>query len=128
MRALHDHCVPGSDSPVQVYTVDEPGPGGANHHYHLRYPAQDRDNPERCVWQTIGIPFQHGASHEAGVNGVTNEALLAVVLDRLDSFQKGPLSCQENELALGHVRLALQALHQRTRERSRRGVEGRLVP
>ena len=58
------------------------------------------------------------------MNGITHEALLAVVADRLRSFQKGPYSCKANECALTHIEEAQHWLQQRTLERMRRGVEG----
>lgn len=64
----------------------------------------------------------------AGQPGLTNEALLAVVADRLERFQAGPLACPENEAALASVRNALAALHDRTRRRVDQKVEGRAEP
>lgn len=42
------------------------------------------------------IQFQAGSPSVAGLNGLTNEALLAVLIDRLECFQKGPFPCKEN--------------------------------
>ena len=55
---------------------------------------------------------------------MTHEALLAIVADRLRSFQKGPYSCKANACALTHIEEAQHWLQQRTLERMRRGVEG----
>ena len=52
------------------------------------------------------------------------EALLAIVIDRLRSFQAGPFKCVENELALEKCEDALWQLQERTRARIARGVEG----
>ncbi len=54
--------------------------------------------------------------------GVTNEVLLAVVIDRLEGFQAGPFACEYNRLALEHARSALAFLHARSQERANRGV------
>lgn len=62
------------------------------------------------------------------VNGITNELLLAIVIDRLETFQRGEYACPENEHALGNLRFALDHLRRRTKEREARGVEGKLVP
>ena len=70
------------------------------------------------------ISFQNGPISEAGVNGVSNEALLAIVIDRLEGFQRGQYSCRENALALTKLQEAMHWLHHRTRERMARGVEG----
>ena len=58
------------------------------------------------------------------VNGVTQEALLAIVIDRLRSFQAGPFACDENGEALDYCGYALAALQKRTLARIARGVEG----
>jgi hypothetical protein len=59
--------------------------------------------------------------------GVTNEALLAVLLDRLNAFQDGPLACAENQQAILGIGQALAALKSRTRRRTTAGIEGQLV-
>jgi hypothetical protein len=59
-----------------------------------------------------------------GVNGITNEVLLAIVADRLRGFQSSPYACQENAEALECTEAALRRLHDRTRAREARGVEG----
>jgi hypothetical protein len=73
------------------------------------------------------IEFQKGGIQETGVNGVTHEVLLAIVADRLESFQNGPFHCDENRVALNHVTEALAALKSRTVARLARGVEGKTV-
>ena len=56
--------------------------------------------------------------------GFAAPLLLAIVADRLRSFQKGPYSCKANACALTHIEEAQHWLQQRTIERMRRGVEG----
>jgi len=70
------------------------------------------------------VSFQTGPIKEAGVNGCSNEDLLAIVLDRLQCLQAGRFPCKQNEDAIRHVKCALVNLHDRTREREKRGVEG----
>lgn len=72
------------------------------------------------------VPPPEGEAGEEGPNGVTHEALLEVVLDRLRAFQKGKCSCRENALAITHLETALLFLQQRTRDRVRRGIEGKV--
>lgn len=62
---------------------------------------------------------------EVGPNGLTNEALLAIVEDRLEGFQQGRFACQLNAEALSHVRAALNLLRVRTEDRICRGVQGK---
>lgn len=72
------------------------------------------------------LAFQEGDPRE-GVNGLSAELLLAVVLDRLERFQEGPFACADNEEAATAVRQALGVLGRRSRERASRGVEGQAV-
>ncbi len=84
------------------------------------------DLPEGKETFSTPIHFQNGPVKEAGVNGLSNEALLAVVEDRLKGFQNGPLSCRENALALTKLQECLMWLHRRTQDRVARSVEGTL--
>jgi hypothetical protein len=125
MRELTDHIVNPANDKISVQVTDEPGAGGANHRYEIRgfstetNPAYLEGSDAEAV-----ILFQNGPIPEAGVNGVTQEVLLAIVADRLRSFQKGPYSCKENACALTHIEEAMHWLQQRTLARMRRGVEG----
>lgn len=123
MRAITDHTVSGDQAvQLRITVTDEPGQGGANHRYHIDWTGdQDWKNeiPNSC-----DIHFQEGPIKEFGVNGVTQEALLSVVIDRLRSFQAGPFSCRENAIALTHCEEALMWLQRRTVARIKRGVEG----
>jgi hypothetical protein len=75
----------------------------------------------------LWIRFQNGPIRDSGVNGVSQEALLAIVIDRLRAFQRGPYLCRENAIALTHLEDALGWLQRRTRDRLKRGVEGTLA-
>ncbi len=72
------------------------------------------------------LRFQNGPVKEDGngVNGITHEVLLAVLIDRIRGFQSGPWKCPENALALSYLEGALAALNARTKVREARGVEG----
>jgi hypothetical protein len=59
--------------------------------------------------------------------GLTNEALLAIVYDRLTGFQAGQLPCEENARAIGHVSAALHNLKNRTNRRHLAGTEGKMI-
>ncbi len=71
----------------------------------------------------LQIRFQHGPVSD-GANGFTDEALLAIVLDRLKRFQAGPFSCRENEAAIDDLEMALARLADRTVRRNAKGIEG----
>lgn len=70
------------------------------------------------------INFQEGPIKECGVNGVCNEDLIAMVICRLEHFQKSEFSCRENSLAITKLEEALLWLRKRTMARENRGVEG----
>lgn len=56
------------------------------------------------------IRFQNGPIGENGVNGLSGEALLSIVEDRLVCFQAGGFSCRENAVALTKVQESLMWL------------------
>ena len=70
------------------------------------------------------VEFQCGPIKEAGVNGVANEDLINMVVDRLKLFQESKYACEENANALIHLQEALMWLRKRTADREIRGVEG----
>jgi hypothetical protein len=119
VRKLTDHIVNPVNDRIDITVMDEPGSGGAHHHYAI--------NVDGSVSKSIDITFQNGPINESGVNGITQEVLLAIVADRLRCFQKGPFATKANACALTHVEEAMMWLHQRTLERMKRGVEGTLA-
>ena len=117
MREIKDHVINPANDQIRLLVIDEPGPGGANHVYQTEFGHGD----ETIVSQ---IRFQKGPIAEAGVNGLTQEVLLAILCDRLRAFQRGPFACRENALALTKLEEAQHWLQHRTKERMARGVEG----
>lgn len=119
-RVLTTHIVPGdaANSQLEIQVLDGPGPGNANHEYLVKFPEEEEG------LDSVLISFQNGPIKDVGVNGVTNEALLAVLIDRMEGFQSGPFACHENQTTLEHLRIAMRYLHQRTAARIKRGVEG----
>lgn len=120
-RLLTDHIVNPANDRIGIEVVDEPGAGGANHRYHVRWCDTGGDPGG------VNINFQNGPIAEAGVNGITQEVLLAIVADRLRSFQAGPYACRENAIALTKIEEAMMWLQRRTLARMRRGVEGTMA-
>ena len=115
MRKITDQlCVPANNEGPVVTAVDEE-PDGVCYTYDVI--KTDNTWLERII-------FQHGPIYEVGVNGITNEILLAIVIDRLRGFQAGGLRCRENAVALTKLEEALMWLKKRTHERTVRGVEG----
>ncbi len=130
MRIIDNHKVNPANDTLTITVEDEPGAGGANHLYRVTG-FNTGSNPSDPFVERHGLPaehatvlFQNGPIAESGVNGLTHEVLLAIVADRLRSFQKGPYSCKANACALTHIEEAQHWLQQRTIERMRRGVEG----
>lgn len=118
MRELTSHKVNGLNESLVIGVVDGPGHGNACHEYRIEY-AQ---NGQAC--NVCEIHFQDGPIVETGINGISNEALLAVVEDRLLGFQSGQYACRENAVALTKLQEAMMWLQKRTRDRMFRGVEG----
>lgn len=106
----------GTTKYTKTLALDKPGHGGASHKYSVV--SADTDD----IWCEVN--FQKGPVRENGVNGCHNEDLLAIVLDRLESFQAGSYACSENDGAIQSIKLALKCLRTRTNDRTERGVEG----
>lgn len=128
MREIIGHKInPAKPEPLVIEAVDEPGPGGANHRYHITgfdagsNPSREADEN---AYNAVVILFQNGPIAEVGVNGITVEALIAICIDRLKSFQEGPYACPENGAAWAHLAMAQSSLFARTLNRQVRGVEG----
>lgn len=120
MRKLTDHKLNGLNEAIEITVLDEPGQGNACHIYEMDLVG---GAPESGGTKTR-IAFQNGPVKEAGVNGTSQEALLAILIDRLRGFQSGPFACRENAIALTHMEEGLMWLQKRTRDRLARGVEG----
>src|SRR5690606_1809470 len=130
MRTLSAHKTNTANNELTITVKDEPGQGGACHLYMIEG-FNTGTNPSDPFVERHGAPaqhatvlFQNGLIGEVGVNGVTQEALLAIVIDRLQCFQHGPYACRENALALTKCEEALHWLQHRTLARVARGVEG----
>ena len=106
---------------LELKVLDEPGPGGACGEYRISYPVLVADD-EAMPMDTL-LKFQSG-NPAVEINGISNEALLAVVEDRLSGFAQGPFADQHTIEALRFVTRALKALEIRTLDRIARGVEG----
>ncbi len=121
IRELTSHKVNGLNEVLRIEVLDEPGSGNACHKYMID-PFTNTAGVEPCF-----IKFQDGPIQDVGINGLSNEALLAVVEDRLLGFQSGKFACRENAIALTKIQEAMMWLLKRTRDRMARGVEGTLV-
>jgi len=85
------------------------------------------DNLQGHPVQTIGF-VKKQLNEETGVfetvaDGTTNEEVLAVLIDRIQTLNK-KAPCRENSICLTHLETALLWLNARTQNRINRGVEG----
>ena len=124
LREIVTHKVDGLNEAVRIVVLDRPGQGNACHVYRLVAEGQRDTRGLVPIAYDTTICFQNGPMQAYGVNGISNEALLAVVRDRLEGFQSGPYACHENANALEGVMQAMQWLRVRTESRVVRGVEG----
>ena len=125
-RYLTGHQVNPANDVLKIAVTDERGHGGANHAYVVG-PVEWTRNPSLPALlqdNETAIVFQNGPINEFGVNGLTHEVLLAILIDRLQGFQAGQYASNDNQVALEALCVAQLALQRRTRERMARGVEG----
>lgn len=65
----------------------------------------------------VQITWQTGTRAEFGKNGCYPEDVLQVVMEHIQAYQKGSFACTENEVAIRHIREALNSLKERDRRR-----------
>lgn len=106
------------DGHREVHRMGESGAGNAFANYEVLTKPPTGS-------QIAVVSFQHDTIPAVGVVGVTNEALLAMVIDRLKCFQSSTFNCEENGHALDNCVAALAYLAERTEKRKARGVEGK---
>jgi len=124
MRTLTENRLGKLNETLEITVADEPGAGGACHRYDIIGHGEHIPNIGPRPFG-VNLFFQKGPATELEqMNGITNEALLVVLIDRLRGFQGGPFGSRENALALTNLEQALMWLQKRTRDRLARGVEG----
>ena len=110
----------------EVWTIGEPGPGGAHHDYIIvagKDPLYDfAEWPRQIVLQ---VSFQEGPRNaQDSHTGVIDSDLLEIVRDRLKAFQKGDMATEYNAQALMHIEKALKLMNMRVEDRLKRGLLG----
>lgn len=89
-----------SDKFTKVYRVhDTENP--------VDYSIRDLNDKNLC-----DIHFQEG-NVDNGVNGITNEDLISILINRLKTFQQGQYPCKENEQVIGLLEECLYHLSER---------------
>ena len=118
----------GLNDIIEIW-ADEPDPecGNASHHYELRMDGKT----------VASISFQHGARNlEGSTPGATENAVIAILLDRLRAFNARPpmvdgkplwrsFSCRENSVVITKLEEAMQWSLWRALTRFRQGVLGK---
>lgn len=127
MREITSHKVNGCNEAILIEAGDKQTSGGAPSAYWITLPPEMKPTiggPDAMRATSFTVQFQDGPIKEVGTNGVTHESLLAILIDRLQSFQRGEYSCRENAIALTHLEDAMHWLSHRNRSRVDRGIEG----
>lgn len=122
MREITLHRgVPGINDNIKIVAGDKT-PGGAPWQYKIGDLQMGTFNSGDHYLQLL---FPTGSHDE-----ITNEVLLAVLIDRLEGFQTGPYPCPQNEDALNLLRVALNLLKDRdadAREKAQREAESKSI-
>lgn len=115
VRTIKEHVVEGDyfSKNMRVEVFGEVGVEGMHSNYTIR--AGSADGAITVLKFQQGDPKDH-------INGISNEALLAVVLDRLKGSHAGEFSSQEKRSALTHVSAALGVLGMETEDCIGRGI------
>lgn len=116
---IDEFQVEGAKKYVRVYRDGDRGGDFSYSKYRFTLGVPDAE-----VGTSVYLKFQQGLPSENGPNGVTNESVIGVVIDRLQAFQEGDFPCKENEQAINRLKEALFWLQARTRDRLKRNVEG----
>lgn len=124
-QEITDHKLNGLNNALRI-TKSDPGHSGASTKYDIIGTAELVPGVGPRTFG-VNLRFQDGPIKGVeDMNGITNESLLAVVIDRMRGFQSGQFACRENACALTKLEEGLMWLQKRTRERLARGVEGTL--
>jgi hypothetical protein len=111
----------GLNESIVLQAMDEADGSGASHFYEAN--IADKDGVQRTC---LVVQFQKGPRDVSGsAPGVTEAALLAILIDRLRGFQAGPYACRENAIQLTHLEECLMWTKERAHARAKRGVLGK---
>ena len=96
---------------VEIFADGPTSPGGVRNKFVYGHHLND------YTFALLGeLDFQHGHPAKVGVNGLTLESILAICLQRLNGFQKGPYPSDYNAAAIMHIERAMESLKDRQRE------------
>lgn len=129
MHFLRTHHTNEANKAIVVFTDErDPACGNMSHVYDVQiysHPVRMEAHEDApTLVQSHKLTFQHGPIKKVGVNGLTNEVFLAILIDRTEGAQEGTHKNDFNARALEHLRAALAEFEARTKERTARAVEG----
>lgn len=97
------------------------------HKYELEnFEAKDRPGQVIQFIEKEHITKESGSDAVTVNDGTTNEEVLKVLIDRMNSLQ-AKLPCRQNAIAITHFETGLLWLEKRTADRQARAVEGKHV-
>ena len=118
---MNVHSVVGElDSLIIGETTSDKVPPG--HSYWVNVMCHDTES----VRELATVDFQNGPISKNGVNGLTNEALLTILIHRTMALNE-QFPCTENVKAAAHMKYALDYFNLRTSDRKIRGVADTMV-
>lgn len=110
----------GGLNSLQIAAVDNPPPGFPHSRYDITgfntvyNSAAASGGGMPAHFTRLPVIFHTGPkAFDMPLNGVTEEALLAVVIDRLEGLQDTPEACMENQMAKEYIVAAFNMLQQR---------------
>jgi hypothetical protein len=109
-REITGHEVKGEPITIRVVALDLPDDSGASHHY--RYEREDGAQLADLQFHVGEIDVFSGMD----MNGVTMEALIVTMIDRIKGFQSGLGKHKQYEFARKRLEEALAALKVKTEE------------
>lgn len=122
-RIIDFHKCEEAPSPIEIVADELNDTNRASHKYVINVKPEGKPTITQALW------FQKGAVIPAGGwNGITDEALLAIVIDRLICHNRGPWPNSFTEGAALKCVEAMELLHARKRKRAAAGVQGMHAP
>lgn len=116
-----DEDAPEPNPEQKLWFYDDLQRTGVKGHFYTAK-AYDKDG----VSFLSEINFQNGPVPENGVNGLTNEALLAILIHRTKILDER-FPCEENKAAIDAMAYAKETFESRTKRRQAAGIEGKMV-
>jgi hypothetical protein len=122
-RSIHDHEINPLNKALLITTL-------APYIYSVIDKPSGGEDLNKIIRFHIGpLQYDQGQITKKGqISGITNEALVAVVLDRMRELQKTAFSCDENNSVILHLQQALSDMASRTMRRTKNGTEGTHIP